>query len=334
MLDIFKSNAFTLRSLTAAVNERPFVPGRLGSMGLFTNSGINTTTIAIENIKGTLRLIDTTKRGGPGVQHTPDKRKMRNLNAVHIQPDDHINADEVQNVREFGQDNQAKSLQSEVMSRFDSMNADIDATMEHLRMGAIKGELLDADGSTVIYDLFTEFNVTALADVDFTLGTDTTNIKALCNTIVRGMTDELGASPMTRVYALCGDDFYDELSTHPEVKAAYARQQDGAFLREGGAVYESFTYGNITWENYRGAVNGTPFIPTADCRFFPVGVQGLFQNWFAPADYNETVNTRGLPRYAKLIPDNNDKGASLEAQTNPLPICTRPRTLRRGFTSN
>jgi hypothetical protein len=334
MLDVFTSNPFTLRSLTAAVNERPFVPGRLGSMGLFSSAGISTTTVAIENIKGTLRLIDTTSRGGPGVQHTPDKRKMRDLRTVHIQPDDHINADEVQNVREFGQDDQAKSLLSEVMSRFDGMNANIDATIENLRMGAIKGELLDADGSTVIYDLYTEFNVTKLADIDFVLGTSTTNIKSLCNQVVRGMVDELGASPLATVHALCGDSFYDELTTHPEVKAAYERQQDGAFLREGGAVYDSFTYGGITWENYRGAVNGTPFIATGDVRFFPVGVQGLFQNWFAPADYNETVNTKGLPRYAKLIPDRNDKGAALEAQSNPLPICTRPRVLRRGFTSN
>jgi hypothetical protein len=36
----------------------------------------------------------------------------------------------------------------------------VDATLEHLRIGAIKGQILDADGPAVIYDLFTEFGVT------------------------------------------------------------------------------------------------------------------------------------------------------------------------------
>jgi hypothetical protein len=40
------------------------------------------------------------------------------------------------------------------------MATKMDATLEHLRIGAIKGQILDADGSALIYDLFTEFGVT------------------------------------------------------------------------------------------------------------------------------------------------------------------------------
>jgi hypothetical protein len=36
----------------------------------------------------------------------------------------------------------------------------VDATLEHLRISAIKGHILDAAGSAVIYDLFTELGVT------------------------------------------------------------------------------------------------------------------------------------------------------------------------------
>ena len=49
------------------------------------------------------------------------------------------------------------------------MTTKMDATLEHLRIGAIKGQILDADGSAVIYDLFTEFGVTAHAEIDFDL---------------------------------------------------------------------------------------------------------------------------------------------------------------------
>jgi Phage major capsid protein E len=40
---------------------------------------------------------------------------------------------------------------------------------EHLRVGAIKGKILDADGSAVIYDLFTEFGVSQHTEIDFDL---------------------------------------------------------------------------------------------------------------------------------------------------------------------
>jgi hypothetical protein len=51
---------------------------------------------------------------------------------------------------------------------------------------------------------------------------------------------------------------------------------------------------------------------------------------YAPADYIETVNTKGMPRYAKQYPMPNDKGVNLEVQSNPLCYCVRPNTLVQG----
>jgi hypothetical protein len=56
---------------------------------------------------------------------------------------------------------------------------------------------------------------------------------------------------------------------------------------------------------------------------------GLFIERYAPADYEETVNTVGVPRYAKQYAMANGKGRNLEVQTNLIPICTQPLTLRR-----
>lgn len=334
MLDVFKNNPFGVISLTASSNEMPYLPSRIRQMGLFQSEGISTLSVAIESLKGTLKLVPTSTRGGPGHQSTPDKRVMRDFRAVHLQVDDALNADEIQGVREFGTENQLQTIKGVVDRRFAKLFGDIDTTIENLRMGALKGQVLDADGVTVLWDLFSEFNVTALGALDFTLGTAATNIKSLCNQVVRAFTDELGATPMGQVHAFCGDSFYDKLSTHAEVRDSYHRQQDSAFLRSGSLAYEMFTYGNITWENYRGSVAGTPFVATGDCRFFITGVPGLFIDRYAPADYKETVNTIGLPRYAKLIEKPDGKGYDMQAQSNPITLCTRPRTLRRGFTSN
>jgi hypothetical protein len=51
---------------------------------------------------------------------------------------------------------------------------------------------------------------------------------------------------------------------------------------------------------------------------------------YAPADYIETVNTVGIPRYSKQFRMPNDKGINLEMQTNALSYCIRPTVLVQG----
>ena len=57
-------------------------------------------------------------------------------------------------------ESQMEGVQSEVNGRMARMSRNLDATLEHLRIGAVKGQILDSDGASVIYDLFTEFGVT------------------------------------------------------------------------------------------------------------------------------------------------------------------------------
>jgi hypothetical protein len=64
--------------------------------------------------------------------------------------------------------------------------------------------------------------------------------------------------------------------------------------------------------------------------FYPTGVPNLFATVFAPADYIETVNTLGLPRYVKQYDMPNDKGVHMDTQMNALNFCTRPLALLSG----
>jgi len=41
----------------------------------------------------------------------------------------------------------------------------------------------------------------------------------------------------------------------------------------------------------------------------------------------ETVNTLGVPYYAKQEPRRMGKGIDLEAQSNPITLCTKPRAI-------
>ena len=112
------------------------------------------------------------------------------------------------------------------------------------------------------------------------------------------------------------------------MKNAYDRWQDGEFLRNDPRA--GFPFGEIIFENYRGAVGAIPFIPTDTARFFPVGVPNLFKTYYAPADFVEAANTIGIPVYAKQERLRFDKGIELHTQSNPLTMCTRPATLVKG----
>jgi hypothetical protein len=336
VLDVFKTDAFTVQSLTDAINKAPFVPGRAGSVVNWQENGIPATSIMIEEIDGVLTIINPTPRGGPGGAIAKQKRTARTLAVPHYQRDDGVMADSVQNVRSFGQENQVDTVMGVVNARFAEHARDMDVTLEFQRIGAIKGIIVNGDAST-LYNLFTEFGVSQQSEVDFNLdaATATGAVRTACTGVVRMIAKTLGGVPYTGVYGFCSDAFWDALIANAEVRASYLAQQEASQLRTGTA-YQTLNFGGITFENYRGGTGteeATPFIATDKAHFFPVGVPGLFRTVYAPADYVETVNTIGLPRYAKQYPMPNDKGVFLEMQSNALSYCTRPRVLVKGKTT-
>jgi hypothetical protein len=335
MLDIFDTDAFGVVSLTDAINNITFRPGRIGQMGLFQETGVNTTTIAIEQKGDVLRLVPPTPRGGPGVTVDKAKANMRDLRIPHFEVDGAVMAEEVQNVRAFGTESTLDTVMAKVALHTQAMGDSLEVTHEYSRIGAIKGIVTYADSSSL--NLFTEFGVTAETAVDFDLDDATPEsgeVRATCAGVVRQVADILGGVPFQGLYAFCGDDFFDALIAHPEVRDTYLATQAASELRTGyvqaGLSYGSFAFGGIMFENYRGSVDGQAFITTGDCQIFPVGVPGLFRTVYAPADYEETVNTMGQKLYAKQYPMPNGKGRSLEVQSNALHYCTRPRVLIRG----
>jgi hypothetical protein len=336
MLEIFQNNAFGVLSLTDAINALKFVPGRIGELGLFTESSVNTTSIAIEEKDGILVLVSPSPRGGPGQTIDKSLRKLRNLTVPHFEINDAIMAEEVQGVRAFGQETQLETVMDKVAERGQTHSQSMGATQEYSRIGAVKGVVTYADTSTL--NLFTEFGVSQENEVDFDL--DNANptggaLRTKCATVSRTVAANLGGLPWTGLRAFCGDTFFDQLLAHSEVRETYIGWPEAKILREGyiepnGKSYGAFEFGGIIWENYRGAVGSTSFIDATKCHIFPVGVPGLFRTVFSPADYVETVNTMGQRLYGRIYPMQNGKGVNYDVQMNAIDYCTRPKVLIKG----
>ncbi|WP_276200580.1 major capsid protein [Chelatococcus sp. XZ-Ab1] len=335
MLDIFNDDAFSVTNLTDAINEISFVPGRIGQMGLFEVNSVDTTTIAIEKKGDILVLVPPTPRGGPGTTVDKEKRDLRSLIIPHFEINDAIYAEEVQNVRAFGQERALQTVIQKVAQRQRTHVNSMSATEEFARIGAVKGVVTYADGSTL--NLFQEFGVTQEPEIDFDLDNASPAGGALrkkCAGVIRQMAGILGGIPFSGLHAFCGDAFFDDLIAHKEVRDTYMNWQAAQELRQsyvsGGMSYGAFPFGGIMWENYRGKVGNQDFIEPDKCHIFPTGVPGLFKTVYAPADYEETVNTMGRRLYSRQYPMPNGKGRNLDVQTNALQYCTRPKTLLKG----
>jgi hypothetical protein len=333
LADVFNSDMFSLQTLTASINEQPYIPDRISSMGLFSEAGISTTTLSIEKYGQTLQLIANRPRGAPPQPNVNDKRKAIPFIAPHLITNDMLRADEIQNVRAFGSNDALQSIADKRDEKLLRMSTNLDVTLEYHRLGAIQGIVLDADGST-IFNLFSDFGVAQPATVPFYFDAPFDNqsssgvVRATVTQIKRDIRAAVGGAGPRGYWALCGDQFFDKMSNHPEVRGTYLAQVQAAELREGDPL-EAFTFAGVLFENYRGW--GEVAIAEDEVQFVPLGVPDLFITRFAPADYFGAVNTIGLPKYtlANLDPT-GQRHIELEAQSNPVNLCTRPQVLYTG----
>lgn len=335
VLNVFDGDAFGVQSLTTAINKIPHAPSYLGAQGIFRQSSMATTSAVIEEQHGRLSLIPNVARGTRNTTDRKAPRVARSFKAPHLPVIDRVMADDVQNVRTFGSEDNTDAVSDVVSQKLSSIAQDLETTKEFHRVGAVSGIVLDADNSTVIHNFFTDFSITEQTqEFDFTASTPT--LKNSATAVSRAIQTALGGTIFTGVQAICSDTFFDALVDNAEVKDSYDRWNEQLWQRSLQANVPNamdqgigFMWGGIFWHNYRGAVGAVPFIPAGVARFYPIGTD-IFQEINAPADYVETVGTMGLPMYAKQERLPMDKGIEIEGQANPLLICNRPRALVKG----
>ncbi len=323
-LDIFNNDAFGVTNLTRTLVDIPSVPTRIGELGLFEEGGITTTSMMIERMGDGLKLVPSATRGSSGEPVTTKGRSLIPVKAVHLPQRGSVLADEVQGVRAFGSESELDAVQNLVRKKLDKMKRQLDLTLEYHRIGAIKGKVMDSDGSSVLLDVYDTFGMTQVTH-NFALSTASTSVKKKIIALRRAVQTALGGLSYQRIHVMCSRGFFDDLIGHSSVESAFTLLNSNAFARtdpNGG-----FEMAGVTFEEYGGAVNGMDFIEAGAAYAFPIGVPGLFTTDYAPADYMETVNTIGLPYYAKQEPMRMNKGVEFEAQSNPITLCTRPESV-------
>jgi hypothetical protein len=329
ILNPFEQDAFNMVSLTQSINILPNMYGRVGQLGIFPVKGVRSRTIIVEEQNGVLNLLPTLPVGAPGTQNKLGKRIVRTFSIPHIPMDDPILPSEYEGIRAFGSETEMSTLASVMNDHLQAARNKFDITLEHLRMGALKGIILDADGST-LYNLYTEFEIVQKV-VYFALATTTTKIVEKCREVIRHVEDNLLGEVYSSIRCLVDDQFFDAMITHTEVEAYY-KNHSAALSLVNGDPRKGFSFGGLTFEEYRGTAtdkdgNVRQFIADGTGHAYPQGTSQSFNTIYAPGDFIETVNTIGIPLYAKQETRKFGRGVDVHVQSNPLPICYRPGLL-------
>jgi hypothetical protein len=347
IIDVFSQDAFGVVSLTDLINDITPQYGRLGAMGLFKDEGVNTRTVVVDFDPITNQLLPQSQWGGPGVANKTASGKSKSFSIPHFPVTDAILAAELQGRRKPGSD-AVQDAQYLMAKKQREMKAKLEQTLEWMRLGVLKGGLVkDGAGSTIL-DIYSDFGISQTS-TGFALGTGTTDVLGKIAAVKRNVLAALRGELMTTFVALCSDTFYDAFVSHANVQKAYTyfqnggqsldRDFSGATVQPNAAGLFSagfakpFYFGEVAWVNYTGAVtdsagNSQKMIEDDAAYLFPLGTS-VFKNWYAPADYMETVNTEGLPFYSKQKMLDFDKGVLVECQSIPLPICLKPAIVQK-----
>ena len=321
-LNIFQDDAFSLASLTAAIQNVPYQPSRISSAGLYAAEGIIGLDFYIEIADGVLELIPVSQRGAPAQPAQKGNRIAKSFRVAHIKQNDALLADQIMGVRAFGTESEVETMARLVAQRLATMANNIRYTEESHRLLGLKGVLVDALGKHV--NLYNEFNVEQKV-VPFALNSADTKVRGKCLQVLEHIEDGLGGLSFTRADVLCGKNFWADLIDHKAVADTYLNTQQAAELRGDGR--NSFEFGGLNFERYRGT--SAVKVDDDEAIAFPVGVQSMFLARYAAADWIETVNTLGQPMYAKQWEMEAGRGINLEAQASPINLNTRPGAVIR-----
>lgn len=326
--DIFNNDAFSVSRLSQTITDIPEVPTQLGDKGIFTEYGINTTVLMIERQGSALKLIPSAPRGGVREPVALGPRKLFPLQAIHLPASWSVLADEVQGVRAFGSETEVDQMSKLIARKLAVVRGSMDLTHEYQRVGALKGIVLDADGSTLldVYEAFGMVQRTLFWNIATANAGDP---KAAIQGLKAEIRAKLGGRAYRKIRVICSAGFFAKLTSNAKVEKAFERYQDGAYMRQDQLALADWEFLDVIFEVYHGGVAGQDFIEDGYAYAYPEGVPGMFQSAFAPGDYMETVNTEGLPFYAKQELMSFNKGVMGEAQSNPLHFNSLPECVIR-----
>lgn len=342
-VDIVSDPRYAVRALSDAIMRIPNEYSLLSLLGLFPEKGIRTTYVEIEYKNGTLNLIPTSARGSPAPTKQRNTRGLKVMKTQFMQLNDTLRPSDLQNLPEFGTTDFFQSFDSLLAERFFEFQRYYRQTHEYWRWGALQGDVLDADGTTVLYNCYDEMGEQQ-HDFDFKLGTTTSDGPLAATKSIRRFNEKnLLGEPMTHTLVLCSATFFDGVTQHPALQKFYEFQSANPNPLVEDVGVTGFYHGGVLYIEHNGVASylqpdGTgvthQFIPDGEAISVPMGTQQAFRSYFAPGEMMSTVNMPGQSMYVSMKELDHQSGYELHTESAPLFVVQKPRLVGRCYSSN
>lgn len=332
---------FTDIELTDAINNLPTPFGQLTGEGFFPGEGIASQTFEVDIIDGVLSALPVTGDGPPTVAKH-DSMNARIFKVPSIQHFDNIKAADVRGWLQMANRarNGPETLATLMNRRLQRFKQKFNLTWELMRMGALKGQIVDGKGAMVL-DLFKAFEITEKV-VYFDLTNANADIQGACDQIYALITDDLSDETMDTVEARVSRDFFNALITHPKVEKFWLQAEQALQLanavrgEDGGYKPRRLTLHNVTFIEYSAVVpmwGGTnaPIIAAGTGHAYPKGTMDTHYTYIAPPEDIRKLDgsAAGVEDaiYVTTEPLKHGKGVEMLGQMNALPFWRRPKLL-------
>ncbi len=342
---------YTATQLTEQIDIIPPLYGLVGELDLFPAEGSISRIVELRYEDHQLRVLPAKERGAPATPALPRTSKTYFIEVPHFPELDLITPEDIQDILIQMQDvKRLTTVEEEVSKRLMDIKFNHDITREWLRANALQGNLVDGNSQNLL-NYYTVFGISP-TQVDFTLGTNSTDMNAKCQAVWQSITANLRGEVMTGIEAIVDPTFFERFVTHPNVVQYYLNAEQAIQLamlvrreRQGNMWGREFEFGRILFREYYGtapvkssptatSLTSTPFWAANTGTAYPRGTRKMFRTYNAPAHDLRFANTKGNEIYVspRILP--HGEGIELKSESNPLPIVRRPEALVQLISSN
>jgi hypothetical protein len=329
------------------INELDNQYGFVKSQNYFRSTNISQLAVVFDKVINEITLLPQSARNSR--QGTVGKDRIVqtfSLPLAYFRHEDYITPDDIQGQRKAGESDTEETLANVRVTKLEDMRFAADSTDEYLQLQALKGVMKSPDGG-IIADMFAEFSITQ-TEVDFLLGTATTDVDGKIQELKRAITSSIKTGTRTGGVTVYTDSsFYNKLISHPKMREAYILYQNSGkqLMRDDLSMYmewgivDTFEHKGVRFFSYDASFNlpnGTQekAFETDEGTAFATGVRDLFRGYNGPANTLSGANAQGREMFVTEYTDPKDQFHELTLEMSKLYFCTKPASLVKVSTSN
>lgn len=337
---------FNNATIAQAVNVLPNTYGLMRDLGFAPVRGVADNLVRVDFYDEGVVVLPSVARGAPATEAKRGTDQAFFIELPSFPHKDTLTPDDVQSlVRIINGQLRTESV-AEALERLilRPIRRKHDLTLEWLRLGALQGKITDGAGVT-LHDLYDKFGKTR-TEIDFVLGTETTNVEDKCAQLYETMAENLKGETMTHPRVIVSKEFFSKFVAHKQVRESFLNWQAATALStpdrqvRGNQHGRVFSFGNIEWIEYLGSAplatgSSARMVAAGKGHAYPVGTSAEAHVTYAGPPYDiRQVNQPGGEIHVSMKELDHGEGIEVKTEACPLPIFARIEALIGVTTSN